>query len=286
MIAIDYSQLAIASVAGNFASLGEINESVVRYLILNGIRKLRVKFKNQYQEVVIACDSSSYWRKDIFPHYKFKRKKMKEDSKIDWELVYKCLKLIKGELIEYSPYKVLEIDKAEGDDIIAVLAKWSHENDLIQDGLFISPKPFLVASRDEDFIQLQKYPHIKQYSPITKKFITPTVSPHIDLKEKIIRGDDGDSIPNFLSVGNSFVDKIRQKSIMTERMPEYLKTDFSDDEHFKRNQLLIDFDYIPDDISSSIIDQYTNYKVNSRMKFMNYFIQYRLKNLMECMGDF
>lgn len=285
MIIIDYSQLAISNIIGNYGDAG-INESLIRHLVLNSIRNVVSKNKLKYSELVIACDSSRYWRKEVFPQYKFKRKKAQEDSKYDWKLIFSCLEIIKEELKEHSPYKVLEVDGAEADDIIAVLAKWSNDNDLVQEGLFNSPKPFLIISRDTDFIQLHKYPHIQQYSTISKAYIKPKVSPTMDLKEKIIRGDDGDSIPNFLSPDNSFTDSIRQKSIMTARLPEYLESDFSDNENFRRNQRLIDFDYIPDELRSKIVDDYLNFKGKSKSTFMNYLIKYRLKNLIESIGEF
>jgi hypothetical protein len=286
MIGIDFSQLAIQNITGNYGSSGNLNENLIRHIVLNSIRDISIKNKNVYHDLILACDNSRYWRTEIFPHYKFKRKKMKEDSKFDWVLIYSCLDKIKEELKLYAPYKVIDVDGAEGDDVIAVLAKWSNENDFIQEGLFNSPKPFLIISRDYDFIQLHKYSHVKQYSPITRKFIKPNVSPSIDLKEKIIRGDTGDSIPNFLSPDNSFVDGIRQKSIMDAKMPEYLTTDFNDNTYYRRNQMLIDFDYIPKKVSTDIIDAYLNTKGKSKSVFMNYLIEYRLKNLISDIGDF
>ncbi|NDI20929.1 MAG: hypothetical protein EBY85_06505, partial [Burkholderiaceae bacterium] len=75
------------------------------------------------------------------------------------------------ELRAVFPYKVIEIEGAEADDIIASLAMWSCNNDLSITGLIEEPKPFLIISGDHDFIQLQTHKHVKQYSPIQKKFI-------------------------------------------------------------------------------------------------------------------
>ena len=56
---------------------------------------------------------------------------------------------------------------------------------------------------------------------------------------------------------------------------------------WKRNQQLIDFEYIPEDISKGIMDSYTKTKGEQKQgQLLNYFITNRLKYLMENIEDF
>jgi hypothetical protein len=43
---------------------------------------------------------------------------------------------------------------------------------------------------------------------------------------------------------------------------------------------------VPEAISSAIINQFKNYKVPERRGLLNYFIKNKLKNLMDCIGEF
>ena len=49
---------------------------------------------------------------------------------------------------------------------------------------------------------------------------------------------------------------------------------------YKRNQQLIDLNFIPKNIYNQAIEQFVNYKCNDRSLMFNYFIDKKLKNLM------
>lgn len=55
---------------------------------------------------------------------------------------------------------------------------------------------------------------------------------------------------------------------------------------FKRNRVLIDFDYIRDDIAQSILDAYENYKPAPRGKMHSYFIKSGLASLLPDINNF
>ena len=55
---------------------------------------------------------------------------------------------------------------------------------------------------------------------------------------------------------------------------------------YKRNQQLIDLSFIPKDIFKEAINQFINYKCNDRSLMFNYFIDKKLKNLMEVIREF
>jgi hypothetical protein len=282
MIIADIQQTMIAALMINASKtkVPDIDENMVRHMILNSIRIINNKFKDQYGELVIACDSGSYWRKDIFPYYKHSRTKLKENSFIDWKQAYSAMNKIKSELKEFFPYRVIEIANAEADDVIATITD-HFGNDMIN--------PIMIVSADHDFNQLHKFLNTDQYDPIRKKMIKCN-NPGLTLKEHIIRGDSGDGIPNILSDDNVFAVGTRQKPVTQKRLDVWLQdpSSFSDEmqRNYHRNRQLIDFDCIPVEIKTKVINEFESQAGKNRSKLLNYFMANRLGNLMEVMAEF
>ena len=282
MIIFDFNQVAISSLMEQIGSSKKsVEENLVRHMILNVIRTYVKKFKATHgPEVVIACDNRNYWRREFFPQYKASRKKNRDASGHDWNSIFECLHKIKEELKEYSPYKVIDIDTAEADDIIAVLAMRQSSQEKV-----------MILSSDKDFAQLQKFPNVEQFSPILKKFIKEPL-PNVQLKQMIIRGDKGDGIPNIMSPDGVFVDGGRQKPITEAKIIVWLNqepTEFCNEDmlrNYKRNELLIDLTQIPESLQKTIIDTYESVTAKTKQVFMNYMIANRLKNLLEVIDEF
>jgi 5'-3' exonuclease len=282
MIIFDYNQVAISSLMEQIGSSKKpVEENLVRHMILNVIRTYVKKFKETYgPEVVIACDNRNYWRREYFPQYKASRKKARDSSGHDWNSIFECLHKIKEELKNYSPYKVIDVDTAEADDIIATLAILRSASEKV-----------MILSSDKDFAQLQKYPNVQQYSPILKKFINEPL-PAVQLKQMIIRGDKGDGVPNILTQDNVFIEGGRQKPITEAKIINWLNQkpeEFCTDEmlrNYKRNELLIDLTKIPEALQKSIIDTYDAAAGHTKQHFMNYMIANKLKNLIEVIDEF
>ena len=288
MILIDYSQVAISNIAVQLAMSKDKNVlsvPMVRHMILNSIRGYIHRFKSEYPgEIVICVDGPDPWRRDIFEQYKAKRREGRNNDDKDWESVFGLIHTIKEEIRDNFPYKVVQLDKVEADDIIAVICKKNHG------------KKILIISGDKDFQQLQKYPDVFQYSPIQKKYIE-TDSPQEYIYEHILRGDTSDGAPNFLSPDDTFVNKIKQKPVSKKKLAGWIDSlmrgndpqDFCNEYHyrnFQRNQRLIDFDYIPDDIQADIYKEYEKATVTSRSKILPYMIQYDLKELIGKIEEF
>ncbi len=282
MIIFDFNQVAISNLMEQIgSSKAPVDETLVRHMILNTIRTYVKKFKESHgPEVIIACDNRHYWRREIFPFYKASRKKNREASGHDWSSIFECLGKIKQELKDHSPYKVLDIDTCEADDIIAVLAMKNS-----------STQKVMILSSDKDFAQLQKFPNVEQYSPILKKFIKEPL-PAAQLKQLIIRGDKGDGIPNILSADNCIVEGVRQKAITESKIINWMNQapeEFCNEEmmrNFKRNEMLIDLTKIPESLKTVILDTYETASGKSKQQFMNYMIANRLKNLLEVIDEF
>ena len=253
-----------------------LSEDLIRHMVLESLRSYRTKFKNEFGELVIAMDNVS-WRKNVFPYYKANRKKDREKSKIDWDGIFQIIAKIRQELKDNMPYKVIDIEGAEADDVIAVLAMDSDEK-------------VLIVSEDEDFLQLQKFPNIFQYAPIKKKTFLVEKNPVAFLQEHICSGDSSDGIPNILSDDDTFVNENKRQSPMTKKKMQQIKDDtfeWSDalKRNYERNKLLIDLTNTPESVKIKIKEQFAQ-KPNSRQKVLNYFIQYKLKNLMKDLSEF
>ena len=282
MIIFDFNQVAISNLMEQIgSSKTAVDESLVRHMILNTIRTYVKKFKDNFgPEVIIACDNKNYWRRGIYPHYKAGRKKAREASGHDWNTIFDCLNKIRDELKQHSPYKVVEVETCEADDIIATLVQ-----------KYSSTQKIMILSSDKDFAQLQRYQNVEQYSPILKKFIKEPL-PLAQLKQHIIRGDKGDGVPNILSPDDVFVVGGRQKPITEAKIIGWMNQeakDFCNDEmlrNYSRNETLIDLSKIPQKLSEQIIHTYDNASGHSKQHFMNYMIANRLKNLIEVLDDF
>ena len=280
MILIDLSQIMVAS---TMMSMGkeqsEVDINMVRHMVLNSLRMYRSKYHPEYGELVLCCDGRHSWRKEHFPQYKAARKTNREADKRDWTQIFGCLDTIKSELKEFFPYKYLEIDTAEADDIIGVLARRS------------GTERVMIISGDKDFIQLQVYKNVKQYSPITKKLIVDR-DPAKYLKEHIMKGDSSDGVPNILSADSCIVDKIRQKPLSKKKIESWIDqepADFCNEEqlrNYHRNMKLIDLQFTPLDIVDQIGEQFNETPQGKRSGLLNYFIERKLNNLIQDIGEF
>jgi 5'-3' exonuclease len=282
MIIFDYQQIAISNLMEQIgSSKSSVDENLVRHMILNTIRTYVKKFKATHgPEIVIACDNRNYWRREYYVHYKAGRKKARAASGHDWTSIFESLNKIRLELKENSPYKVIDVDGAEADDIIGTLTQKYSANEKV-----------MILSSDKDFAQLQRYPNVEQYSPILKKYIKEPF-PLIQLKQLIIRGDKSDGIPNILSADDCFITATRQKAITEAKIIKWINQEpkeFCNDEmlrNYSRNELMIDLTKIPEKVRLDILNTYETVKGKTKQEFMNYMIANRLKNLIEVAHEF
>ena len=267
MILVDMNQISVASVMMHLhMSKNTVPEdSMVRHMILNSLRMYRTRFSSEFGELVLCYDSKHYWRRDYFPNYKANRRKSRKESSNDWDAIFECLNTIKDEIKTNMPYKFLEIYGAEADDIIATICSEYAEE-------------IMILSGDKDFIQLQRFPNVKQYSPITKKMVNGA-NPDGYLKEHVFKGDASDGIPNVLSPDNTFTDGLRQKPLGKKRIATWVDHDFEDvapnDEvkrNYQRNRKLIDLTYTPEELSEEILKTYRSSPEGDRIKLLNYYI--------------
>ena len=274
------NQIAVANLMMNLKMNNSktIDESMVRHMILNSIRMYRMEHHDEYGEVVLTWDSKHSWRRDYYPEYKASRRKGREESDLDWDVLFGTLNKIRNEIKENFPYKYLEVFGAEADDIIGFLCEENKDEKI------------MIISGDKDFIQLQKYPNVRQWSPITKKDVNG-FNPTTYLKEHILRGDTSDGVPNVLSPDNTFVDGLRQRPLSRKKIQSWLLgggSDWNDEvkRNFQRNSTLIDLSRTPEELKNQIRLEYNNAPHGDRSKLLNYFMQNKLKELTENIGEF
>ena len=289
MIIVDLNQIMISNlmVQINGRNAVELNEDLVRHMVLNSLRAHNKKFRKEYGEMVIACDSKNVWRREHFPNYKAGRKANRAKSEHDWDAIFSILHNIKDEIKTFLPYKVIEIETAEADDIIATLIKKTKR--------VIAPehkKNILILSGDKDFIQLHG-PNVKQYNPVLNKFVGKGEDPSIYIKEHIFKGDRSDGIPNILSDDNVFIEGRRQRPLSKKKINNWVNdvffyTHFTEEEekNYNRNRKLIDLSCIPQELEDKINNEFNDVKVASRDKILGYFINKKLKTLIEVIDEF
>jgi len=281
MILVDFNGIAIATVVINKV----IDEEMIRHMILNSLRMYNLKFRKEYGEMILCCDSRNNWRREYYPQYKAGRRKGRTQSDIDWNKAFEILNKVRSEIRENFPYKVIEIEECEADDIIGTLVANTQE--------FGQYENVKIVSADGDFKQLQAYENVSQFSPLLKKDVVDT-SPKVNLRIKIIKGDAGDGVPNVLSDDNVFVEGIRQTPV-TKKKLEGIVQDLEQDmvldttwyRNFQRNRTLIDLSYTPDRLKTKIINEYEVQKpASNRSLVLPFLINKNMKQLIESVEEF
>jgi len=284
LIVVDYNGIAISSVVVQKLA---IEENLIRHFILNTLRMYNKKFRKDYGQMVIACDSST-WRRQYFPNYKFKRREGRDKDEVEkanWEEIFRIISKVREEIEENLPYRVVKVDGAEADDIIGTLAMETQE--------FGKHDDVMIVSADKDFVQLQKYKNVRQYSPMQKKFVTEK-NPNTYLFEHVLKGDSGDGVPNVLSGDNVFAEGIRQTPVTRKKLDYWAENAQNLESvmgseiyrNYMRNKKLIDLEEIPEELRTEIINTYESQEDTPKNRVLKYLISKRCKNLISDIEDF
>jgi hypothetical protein len=281
MIIVDFSGIAIATIAVNKVN----DENMLRHMMLNSLRMYNKKFRKEYGQMILACDSSS-WRKEYFPQYKANRRKGRDESDFDWAEAFRIMHLVTDEIRENFPYKVIKMDSCEADDIIGTLVQNTQE--------FGQYEEVMIVSSDKDFLQLQQYPNVRQWSHMQKKELKDS-SPKVNLMDKILSGDAGDGIPNVLSHDDTFINGDRQTPLSKKKKQAMIE-DLAEGEllyaaswyrNYCRNETLIDLTKTPDNLKNQIIGEYNiAVPAENRSRVFPYLINKNMKMLIESAEEF
>ena len=288
MIIVDYSGIALASIIINKT----FDEQLIRHMILNSLRMYRTRYKEEYGELVLAVDASNNWRKTAFPQYKASRKKTQKESSFDWGEAFRILNKIREEIAENFPYTVVRVDGCEADDVIGTLVTRNPDPNRDYD-----PEKIMIVSSDRDFLQLQKYKFVRQYSPLLKKELRVD-NPRVWLQTHIIKGDKGDGVPNILSDDNVFVEGFRQTPITQKKIDNIIQ-DLEEGEllyaaswyrNYCRNKKLIDLSETPQELRREIINNFMADKPDTRWmrrgKVFPYLVENKCNELIKSAQEF
>jgi hypothetical protein len=281
MIIVDYSGICLATIL----ITKNLDEGMIRHMTLNSLRMYNKKFRDEYGQMILACDGANNWRRGYFPQYKANRRKGRDESTFDWNEAFRIMHKIKDEIRENFPYKVIHLEGCEADDVIGTLVEQTQE--------FGNYEDVMIVSSDGDFKQLQRYDNVKQFSPMLKKFVVDD-NPRLNLQEKILKGDTGDGVPNVLSDDDTLVDGRRQTPL-SKKKKEAIIEDLAEGEllyaaswyrNYQRNETLIDLTKTPDDLKQKIINSYNDDPIGDKTKVFPYLVANRMKQLIESVQEF
>jgi len=282
MILVDFSGICLATILINKQN----DERLIRHMTLNSLRMYNKKFKENYGQMVLACDGANNWRRDYFPQYKANRRKGRNESTFDWNEAFRILNKIREDLRENFPYKVIHLERCEADDVIGTLAERTQE--------FGNYEPVMIVSSDGDFKQLQRFDNVSQFSPMTKKYVEEG-HPRHNLKLKILQGDTGDGVPNVLSDDDTLVEGRRQTPL-SKKKKEAIIEDLDEGEllyaaswyrNYQRNETLIDLTKTPKDLKRNIINNFEEQDPwNNKGKVFPYLVANRMNRLIESAQEF
>lgn len=201
---------------------------------------------NKYKAkgLLIACDNRNVWRREIYPEYKAQREVNRDEHYKDTR---ECIEEIQRFFEECTTVPVIQAPNSEADDVIAITTRAvteSHPN-----------TQMVIMSDDRDFMQLIDN-NVRLYSP-RNRGERENEDKEYDLFVKCIRGDNSDNITS----AYPFVRETRlkkaweDKTEMINLMETVTKHGIHVGETFKRNQSLINFDFIPQHIEDSIREE-------------------------------
>ena len=246
MIFIDLSGLFYLSIFRLEKNNIDITKDNLERSLAQSIYWYRQKYSGEYGQIVICCDSKSNWRREVFPYYKQRRRDKRNEDGKDWDSIFDMFSMVKASFKANLQEVVLEIDGLEGDDLIALGAK------------YINKRPHLIISSDKDMMQLTALPGVKMWHVLHQEFVEFDERAHI---LQILKGDRSDGVPSILNEDNHFVDEKAPIKRLTKKFTDAvsflneseIRRVFAGNEdlekiveHFKRNLMLIDLDYIPE----------------------------------------
>ena len=218
--------------------------------------------QSTFVDTIIAKDSKlvKSFRYSLYPEYKLTRKlnrakrgQYKIGPVFD-ELYTNVFPSIFGDHAVQ-----LVVDGAEGDDVIASIARSQRIAD--------DYEKIILISSDRDFVQLQIDRPVSQYDAKGELVLpkmkhgaeTINLTPQQALMIKIISGDSSDNIkPIKPKIG-----EIRAFRYITEKTDEFKKMLREEPEvaqHLILNSKLIDFKNIPEELSKKIVDEFYSIK--------------------------
>jgi hypothetical protein len=256
------------------------NPEFVSHLVLQSALYNADRFgASRSNPFILALDATS-WRKQWyvdncqnFLEYRgetYKGNRVK-DPTIPWKEIYEIYNNVMDGLSKNSDFHILNVPGAEADDCIAVAArKYADLGQMV----------FIVAS-DKDFMQCQEEGLVYVFDPMKQNW-----KPFVDVKKfKTIHTIIGDKSDNIFPIKSRTKEKTAEK--MLKDLDSLLQTNRDMKERFEFNRVLVDFDYIPENVTKDIISAIDS-KVWSynQMELMRLFAKYKLNAITDKVNKF
>jgi DNA polymerase-1 len=250
ILLIDGHNLAYRTVFSAINQVPTDNDKFIfwKHLMISSIFNMAKKFEPS--KMVLAFDGyrEMTWRKKIYPEYKAHRKQARDKSIVDFDKFYPVFNELIVELKSiFTNIYTMKIDGTEGDDIIAILSTKKFADHKI-----------VIVSSDKDMNQLLTNDNIQQYDPIKNRMVE-SLNPKRNLLIKVIAGDPSDNIKSIKpKVGVKTAEKM-----INEGIEETILKNKDMKKNYLMNLKIIDFEYIPEDITKLILDCYESYKISN-----------------------
>jgi len=214
-----------------------------RKMFTTTLKSLMKVHEVPFENVIIAkdCSRCDIWRNELYKEYKASRDEKLQtfDSSVFTETY--------ATILPETGLRVMELNKLEADDIIAILVKHILTKN--------SDADITIITNDNDYIQLLKENQKLLIVNLQGKQIKDRIGDESAignyLMKKIIMGDKSDNIPSIMkSCGPKTAERLSNN-------PEELEKVFVKNPaakiQFELNQKLIDFDKIPQKLSQVLV---------------------------------
>lgn len=220
----------------------DFKEQYIKVFITK-INEIKKKLKLKDCKILIAkdCPRNNIWRNDFIKEYKSNREITKGIGDF-FKIVYEDDLFIKA-----GAECILEYPRLEADDCIALFVKNLKEKE----------SNITIITNDADYLQLQN----ENVNIIALNYKNLNASknsfkdPKKDLFCKIVKGDKSDNIPGiFKKCGIKTCEKLYDDNeLFLEKLEKENATEL-----YQLNNLIIDFDNIPLELSSKFLKKYEN----------------------------
>tara|TARA_Y100000389_G_scaffold50722_1_gene46423 strand:+ start:8933 stop:9736 length:804 start_codon:yes stop_codon:yes gene_type:complete len=204
----------------------------------NDISKLSKKWKTSTNNIFFCLDCSrvNIWRNDIHDSYKSHRIQNANFNRS----IFDFFKL-------HNNFSQIQVDHLEADDIVSII--------FLQIRSISQTHPVIIITNDSDYLQLSDS-NTTIYN-MQMKDISSRLQFDCIKKELFYKALMGDKSDNIIKCGNiKKSEAIKITNLEEEERKKWIEKFKYKDEYYK-NQKLIDFRFIPDDLRNKCLEQIT-----------------------------
>lgn len=163
-----------------------------------------------FDQVMIAVDYKSSWRKNFDENYKGNRKGLREkQTHINWDESFNIINDLLNRIDHGTTFNILKEEHFEADDFMSVACRYYKDNEVI------------IISADADLEQLLIYPNVKIFSPHPKSKRWKFNKNPYKLLAKKIEKETADNLISEIKGENSY--DVRKLVVSLLELPEFVE---------------------------------------------------------------